>query len=141
MVAWTVGLDHVHVVAQVIGLVLAVAQVVVFDHVVAQVTVLVRVRTHRALIRGIIRRCKLGFVRLDHIRDVAKEVGARLPRIFLRMEADPSYLIPTRVWDIVSEVTMTSGDARGILVGNNAFSDPVDISRSVNNRRGGASRR
>ncbi|KAG2959182.1 hypothetical protein PC118_g23149 [Phytophthora cactorum] len=36
---------------------------------------------------------KLGLVRLDHIRDVVKEVGARLPRIFLRREAGPSYLI------------------------------------------------
>ncbi|KAG3128175.1 hypothetical protein C6341_g24680 [Phytophthora cactorum] len=100
------------------------------------VAVLARVRTHRVLIRGVIRRYKLELVPLDHIRDVAKEVGARLPRIFLRREAEPMYLITTHVWDIVSEVTMTSGDARRIAVGNNAFNDPADISSSVNNRRG-----
>ncbi|KAG3082264.1 hypothetical protein PC122_g10982 [Phytophthora cactorum] len=102
----------------------------------SRVAVLARVRTHRVLIRGVIRRYKLELVPLDHIRDVAKEVGARLPRIFLRREAEPMYLITTHVWDIVSEVTMTSGDARRIAVGNNAFNDPADISSSVNNRRG-----
>ncbi|KAG3232060.1 hypothetical protein PI124_g22849 [Phytophthora idaei] len=90
VVAWTVGLDHVHVVAQVIDL--------------------GRVRTRRVLIRGVIRRCKLGLVRLDHIWDVAKEVGTRLPRIFLRREAESLYLIPTRVWDIVSERQQQEGD-------------------------------